>query len=52
MDNFEKTNNLWEKYNVIDGSTRVAAEYEMPAMMGWTAGTYLVAQKILSSVSE
>ena len=50
--NFEKTNNLWEKYNVIDGSTRVAAEYEMPAMMGWTAGTYLVAQKILSSVSE
>lgn len=45
--NFEKNNNLWEKYNVTDGSTRVASEYEMPAMMGWSAGTYLVAAELL-----
>ena len=47
--NFEKNGNLWEKYNVTDGSTRVASEYEMPAMMGWTAGTYLVAAELLKN---
>ncbi len=40
--NFEKTNNLWEKYNITDGTTtNVSNEYDMPAMMGWTAGVYV-----------
>lgn len=35
------TGKLWEKYNVTDGSINVVNEYEMPEMMGWTAGVYL-----------
>lgn len=38
---FEKTGCLWEKYNVVEGSINVTNEYEMPAMMGWSAGVYL-----------
>lgn len=38
---FEETGNLWEKYNVVEGNINVSNEYEMPAMMGWTAGVYL-----------
>ena len=42
---FAQTHNLWEKYNVVEGSTRVISEgeYDMPPMMGWTAGVYLYA---------
>ncbi|WP_279170053.1 trehalase family glycosidase [Prevotella denticola] len=42
---FAQTHNLWEKYNVVEGSTRVTSEgeYNMPPMMGWTAGVYLYA---------
>ncbi|MBQ3057486.1 MAG: hypothetical protein IJD00_00880 [Clostridia bacterium] len=38
--NFEKTGNLWEKY---DGNTGKVAnqDYDAPTMMGWTAGVYL-----------
>jgi len=39
--NFKSTGDLWEKYNVVDGSIRVNNEYEMPAMMGWTAGVFV-----------
>lgn len=37
--NFEKTGNLWEKY---DGNTGAVSNYEYnsPPMMGWTAGAY------------
>jgi alpha,alpha-trehalase len=38
--NFEITNNLWEKYNIVDGSINCVNEYKMPTMMGWTAGTF------------
>lgn len=38
---FKKTNNLWEKYNATDGTINVTNEYEMPDMLGWTAGVYL-----------
>ena len=38
---FMETENLWEKYNVVEGNINVANEYDMPKMMGWTAGTYL-----------
>lgn len=40
-ENFIKTKNLWEKYNIVDGTTNAQNEYEMPAMMGWTAGVYV-----------
>lgn len=51
--NFEKTGNLWEKYNVFTGGTDVEAEKtnsgkDMPAMMGWTAGVYIEALKIIA----
>lgn len=38
---FSATGNLWEKYNVETGTTEVSNEYEMPAMLGWTAGTFI-----------
>lgn len=44
---FDETGNLWEKYNVEDGSLNVSNEYEMPAMMGWSAGVYLAAENYL-----
>ena len=45
---FDETQNLWEKYNVIEGSSNVCDEYKMPAMMGWSAGVYLDAEKFLA----
>ena len=45
---FKETNNLWEKYNVIEGNVNVKGEYEMPSMMGWSAGTYLAALDYLN----
>ncbi len=38
---FEKTGALWEKYNVDTGDCDAVNEYEMPEMLGWTAGAYL-----------
>ena len=38
--NFEKTGNIWEKYDSVTGEV-VNAEYHAPPMMGWTAGVYL-----------
>lgn len=39
--NFQATGDLWEKYNAVDGSIRVINEYDMPAMLGWTAGVFV-----------
>ena len=39
---FCKTGHLWEKYDVVEGSANALAEYETPAMLGWTYGTYRV----------
>ena len=39
---FLETGNLWEKYDVVRGSADALAEYETPAMLGWTYGTYRV----------
>lgn len=44
---YEQTGNIWEKYNVVDGNICVKNEYDMPAMMGWTAGVYLCAGKYI-----
>lgn len=35
------TGNLWEKYNVEDGSMNALNEYEMPKFLGWTAGVFV-----------
>ena len=48
-DVFEKTGKLWEKYNVVKGNIEVTNEYEMPAMMGWSAGAYLAARDYIKS---
>jgi len=45
---FGQTNNLWEKYNVAEGNLDAANEYGLPAMMGWSAGVYLAAEKYLN----
>lgn len=45
---FEQTGNLWEKYNVVDGSINVSNEYDMPSMMGWSAGVYIYAKNLLA----
>ncbi len=45
---YTETANLWEKYNVVEGNVNVAGEYDMPAMMGWSAGTYLAALEYLN----
>jgi alpha,alpha-trehalase len=39
---FDKTGNLWEKYNVSDGSLQAVCEYDNPEMLGWTAGVFVV----------
>lgn len=42
---FEKTGELWEKYDAKKGIVSVTPEYETPAMMGWTAGIYRYLQE-------
>ncbi|WP_312100587.1 trehalase family glycosidase [Lachnoclostridium sp.] len=43
---FEATGCLWEKYNVLEGNVEVINEYEMPPMIGWSAGVYLFAKNM------
>lgn len=50
--NFAVTGNLWEKYNAVDGSILVGNEYEMPPMMGWTAGVFVWASELLARAGE
>ncbi len=47
---FEATGHLWEKYNILDGSTEAKNEYQMPAMMGWTFGVYTYFCKLLEQI--
>jgi len=44
---FSETGHLWEKYDVVSGNADALAEYETPAMLGWTYGTYRVFSEIL-----
>lgn len=44
---FRETGHLWEKYDVVSGSANALAEYETPAMLGWTYGTYRVFSEFL-----
>ena len=47
--NFDKTENLWEKY---DGNTgeKACHEYSAPPMVGWTAGVYIYFNKELDMI--
>jgi alpha,alpha-trehalase len=45
--NYETTGDLWEKYNVVTGTTEVVDEYKMPRMVGWTAGVFVYAADYL-----
>ncbi len=47
---FAATGEMWEKYNVVEGSDNVEDEAHggMPPMIGWTAAAYLYAQDYLS----
>ena len=38
---FKTTHNVWEKYNVVEGSINVNSEYEIPPFMGWSATIFL-----------
>lgn len=40
-DIYNRTGNLWEKFNAVKGNLDVHNEYEMSAFMGWTAGAFL-----------
>lgn len=46
--NFRATGELWEKYNVVEGTIQVKNEYAMPAMMGWTAGVFVFCADFLN----
>ena len=43
--NFATHRNLFEKYNVINGNCQTVDEYQMPTMLGWTAGVFLYFRK-------
>lgn len=47
--NLATSGQLWEKYNALTGGIDVADEYKMPPMLGWTAGTFLLAAELLES---
>lgn len=44
---FAETGHLWEKYDVVKGSADALAEYETPAMLGWTYGTYRIFSELI-----
>jgi alpha,alpha-trehalase len=37
---FEKSGKLYEKYDAVHGGKAVVNEYEVPEMLGWTAGVF------------
>ena len=37
---FEKSGKLYEKYDAVQGGKAVVNEYEVPEMLGWTAGVF------------
>ena len=50
--NYEKTGDLWEKYNVVTGTTDVVDEYKMPRMVGWTAGVFVFAAQRMEQLPK
>ncbi len=51
---FEKTENFWEKYNVLTGTVDARSENSvnlMPVMLGWTFGVYTVLKNFLNGTT-
>lgn len=48
INSYNSTNNLWEKYNIVEGNVNVVNEYQMPTMIGWTAGVFVWISKYYS----
>lgn len=46
---WKETGCLWEKYDCISGQKAFVHEYNESKMLGWTAGTYRVFERYLSS---
>jgi alpha,alpha-trehalase len=46
---YEKNNDLWEKYNIVDETLNVVNEYEMPSTLGWTAGTFIALMELMET---
>lgn len=47
---YAETGQLWEKYNVVEGSNQVLSKERtasMPPMMGWTAAAYLTCKRYI-----
>ena len=49
---YEETHNLWEKYNVIEGSCNAASSLKTPPMLGWTAGCYLALKRYIEKIKH
>ena len=49
---FDKTHNLWEKYNVVKGNIDVISEYGTPPMFGWSAGVYVYAEDYIRTYGK
>jgi alpha,alpha-trehalase len=48
---YEQTGHLWEKYNAYNGSIEgVTNEYPFKPMLGWTAGVFLQACRVLGVI--
>ena len=39
-DEFIKSGRLWEKYDGVKGGAATVNEYDVPEMLGWTAGVF------------
>ncbi len=50
--NYERTGDLWEKYNAVTGALDVADEYKMPRMIGWTAGAFIYSAEYLGQLDS
>jgi alpha,alpha-trehalase len=49
---FEKTGQLWEKYNAQTGEIDAISEYGTPAMLGWSAGVFVEFSAYLKDVKS
>ncbi len=51
---FANTHKIWEKYNVVEGSSNAEDEAHggMPPMMGWTASAYIYARDYLKKACK
>lgn len=47
---FAKSGRLWEKYDAVVGGAATVNEYEVPEMLGWTAGVFEYFYKELNEV--